>query len=62
MKSERFEIRWPLDLLERVDAWRLSQTIKPPRAAAVRFLVERALGGDERPELNAPKNQTEEVT
>ena len=62
MKSERFEIRWPPDLLERVDAWRQSQAIKRPRAAAVRYLVERALDGAYKPKRNTPKNQMEEVT
>lgn len=43
MLTERFEVRWPPDLIERIDRWRNSQPIVPTRAAAIRRLIEVAL-------------------
>jgi len=43
MKGERFEIRFPQELLERIDRWRDRQTISPTRAAAIRYLIESRL-------------------
>ena len=43
MKSERFEMRVPQDLLQRVDAWRREQPDLPPRAEAIRRLLHAAL-------------------
>ena len=43
MQTERFEMRLPDALIQRIDRWRLAQPIVPSRAAAIRYLVERAL-------------------
>jgi hypothetical protein len=40
MKTERFEMRWPAELLAQVDEWRGQQPVLPPRAAAIRRLIE----------------------
>ncbi|GGC71587.1 hypothetical protein GCM10011504_56570 [Siccirubricoccus deserti] len=42
----RFEIRLPNELQVAIDAWRGRQPNPPPRAAAVRALIELALPGD----------------
>jgi hypothetical protein len=43
MQTERFEMRFSVDLLKAVDDWRNQQTVPPPRAAAIRFLIEAGL-------------------
>lgn len=43
MKTERFEMRWPVELLAEIDRWREEQAVLPPRAAAIRRLIELGL-------------------
>lgn len=43
MKTERFEMRLDLDMLERVDSWRSKQSDIPSRAEAVRQLIDSGL-------------------
>jgi len=43
MKTERFEMRANPEFLKLVDEWRRSQPDLPPRAEAVRRIVETAL-------------------
>lgn len=38
-------MKMPAELIARVDEWRNSQPVAPPRAAAVRRLLELALDG-----------------
>ena len=43
MLSERFEMRYTVDLLRKIDEWRRSQPDLPPRAEAIRRLLDQAL-------------------
>ncbi len=43
MPTERFEMRYPPELLVRIDEWRRIQPDLPPRAEAIRRLVELGL-------------------
>ena len=47
-KTERFEMRWEAEMLERVDEWRRQQKDLPSRAEAIRRLVEMALKKEKR--------------
>lgn len=40
---QRFEMKAPSDWFDRVDQWRAKQPGLPPRAEAIRRLVEKAL-------------------
>jgi hypothetical protein len=40
---QRFEMKAPADWFERIDQWRARQPGLPPRAEAIRRLVEKAL-------------------
>jgi hypothetical protein len=44
MLSERFEMRFSVDLLREVDDWRRGQSDLPARAEAIRRLIELGLG------------------
>jgi len=44
-KSERLEMRVSSDFLQKIDAWRREQPDLPPRAEAIRRLVEMGLAG-----------------
>ena len=44
MLSERFEMRFPTDLLREFDDWRRAQPDLPARAEAIRRLIEAGLG------------------
>jgi hypothetical protein len=46
-KTERLELRVDGEFLAKVDEWRRNQPDLPPRAAAIRRLVERALESDQ---------------
>lgn len=39
----RFEMKWPAQLLARIEQWRLAQEIQPTRTEAIRTLVDRGL-------------------
>jgi metal-responsive CopG/Arc/MetJ family transcriptional regulator len=43
-KTERFEMRLDLEMIERIDNWRRQQSDLPTRAEAIRRLIETALG------------------
>jgi hypothetical protein len=43
MLSERFEMRFNPELVEKIDQWRNAQPVPPSRAAAIRYLLEKAL-------------------
>lgn len=43
LKSRRFEMRFDSDMIERIDGWRAKQPGLPPRAEAIRRLVEQGL-------------------
>jgi hypothetical protein len=43
MLSERFELRFSVDLLRQIDDWRRQQPDLPTRAEAIRRLIERSL-------------------
>ena len=43
-KTERFEMRLDLEMIERIDRWRREQPDLPGRAEAMRRLVDKALG------------------
>jgi uncharacterized protein len=43
MATERFEMRYPAELLAKIDEWRRQQPDLPPRAEAIRRLVEAGL-------------------
>ena len=43
MLSERFEMRFNAELVEKIDQWRNTQPVPPSRAAAIRYLLEKAL-------------------
>jgi hypothetical protein len=43
MLSERFEMRFAPELVEKIDRWRNAQTVPPSRAAAIRYLIEESL-------------------
>jgi hypothetical protein len=45
-KTERLELRVDSDFLAKVDEWRRDQPDLPPRAAAIRRLVEKGLEAD----------------
>jgi hypothetical protein len=45
-KTERLELRVDAEFLEKVDEWRRIQPDLPPRAAAIRRLVEKGLDAD----------------
>ncbi|WIA56561.1 hypothetical protein N6H05_01665 [Sphingobium sp. WTD-1] len=45
--SARFEMRAPKSWLARVDDWRRQQPELPPRAEAIRRLVDKGLGHDQ---------------
>jgi hypothetical protein len=45
-KTERLELRADSDFLAKVDEWRRNQPDLPPRAAAIRRLVEKGLEAD----------------
>lgn len=45
LKTERFEMRIELEMLERIDAWRRRQDDLPARAEAIRRLIEQSLAG-----------------
>lgn len=55
MKGERFEMRFPQALLERIDDWRERQTVVPARAAAIRYLIESRLGEIQAEDTTADK-------
>jgi hypothetical protein len=42
-KSTRFEMRAPVEWLKRLDDWRRQQSDIPPRAEAIRRLVDQSL-------------------
>ena len=44
-KTERFEMRLELKMIERIDAWRRFQSDLPTRAEAIRRLIEQGLAG-----------------
>jgi hypothetical protein len=46
LKTGRLELRVDAEFLARVDEWRRNQPDLPPRAAAIRRLVEKALEAD----------------
>jgi hypothetical protein len=46
-KPERLELRVDSEFLAKVDEWRRNQPDLPPRAAAIRRLVERGLEADQ---------------
>lgn len=46
-KSERFELRVSEEFLKKVDDWRRKQPDLPPRAEAIRRLVEQGLKMEE---------------
>jgi hypothetical protein len=48
-KTERLELRVDSEFLAKVDEWRRNQPDLPPRAAAIRRLVEKGIEAD-RPE------------
>ena len=52
MKTERFEMRANPEFLKLIDEWRRSQPDLPPRAEAVRRIVETALSSSEPPTLS----------
>jgi hypothetical protein len=39
-KSERFEMRFEVDMIDRIDDWRRQQPDLPSRAGAIRRLIE----------------------
>lgn len=43
-KTERFEMRLELEMIERIDNWRRQQSDLPTRAEAIRRLIETSLG------------------
>jgi hypothetical protein len=43
MLSERFEMRFSPELVEKIDQWRQAQPVPPSRAAAIRYLIESGL-------------------
>ena len=45
-KTERLELRVDSEFLAKVDEWRRGQPDLPPRAAAIRRLVEKGLEAD----------------
>ena len=45
MLTERFEMRFPPELVEQIDEWRRAQPTIPSRAEAIRRLIEQALRG-----------------
>jgi hypothetical protein len=49
MKTERFEMRAGEDFFDAIDNWRRAQPDLPPRAEAVRRLVEAGLKSDLKP-------------
>jgi hypothetical protein len=44
-KTERFEMRLELEMIDRIDNWRRQQSDLPTRAEAIRRLVELSLAG-----------------
>jgi hypothetical protein len=48
MKSDRFEMRAPPDLLKRIDEWRREQPDIPNRSEAIRRLIEAGLTSQRR--------------
>jgi metal-responsive CopG/Arc/MetJ family transcriptional regulator len=55
MLSERFEMRYPAELLQRVDEWRRIQPGLPSRAEAIRRLIEAGLQAQEMIPIRGPK-------
>jgi len=41
--SERFELRFSKEMLEKIDRWRGREPSPPPRAEAIRRLIENGL-------------------
>lgn len=42
-------MRWPAELLAEIDKWREEQAVLPPRAAAIRRLIELGLEAARQP-------------
>lgn len=60
-------MRWPQDLLARVDAWIAGQQVPPPRASAVRHLIELGLDAATKPAVDlsvgqSPKQAVERIS
>jgi hypothetical protein len=49
MATERFEMRYPPDLLKKIDEWCEQQPAPPSRAAAIRYLIELGLEHAKKP-------------
>jgi hypothetical protein len=43
MLTERFEMRFSPELIDKIDQWRETQPVPPSRAAAIRYLIETGL-------------------
>lgn len=54
-KSDRFEMRVPPDLIEKVDEWRAQQPGIPSRASAIRHMIETYLHEDEKAPTRKPR-------
>ncbi|HEY0568485.1 MAG TPA: hypothetical protein VGD13_10250 [Xanthobacteraceae bacterium] len=46
LKSRRFEMRFESGMIDRIDGWRAKQPGLPPRAEAIRRLVDQGLKND----------------
>ena len=53
-KTERFEMRLELEMIELIDDWRRRQSDLPTRAEAMRRLVERGLSAKTKPRRGTP--------
>ena len=47
-KTERFEMRMPTELMQRMNAWRRQHNDPPSRSKAIRLLLTMALDHEER--------------
>jgi hypothetical protein len=54
-----FQARFSKELLDRVEAFCDSQMVRPSRAEAIRFLVERALDSFDRTQPRRPRARVE---
>lgn len=53
-KTERFEMRLELEMIERIDNWRRKQSDLPTRAEAIRRLVDFGLTANTKPRKARP--------